>query len=137
MRERPLFMNSKKAIKIWTAALVKECSGKSAGEQKKIILRLKEILGAQKRDYLLAKIVSSALEEMKKRAKFEITFAREHDLTMRARLEKKLAECLGASEDADIKINPSIIGGFVAATDGYRMDASIKGQIEKLKKLKM
>ena len=74
---------------------------------------------------------------MKKRAKFEITFAREHDLTMRARLEKKLAECLGASEDADIKINPSIIGGFVAATDGYRMDASIKGQIEKLKKLKM
>lgn len=127
-------MNSKKAIKIWTAALIKECCGKTAAEQKKIILRLKEILKAKKRDYLLARIVLEALAEMKKMAKFEIVFAREQTAEVCAKLENKLARRLGAGEDADIKINPAIIGGFVAATDKYRIDASIKGQIEQLKK---
>jgi len=83
-------MNSKKAIKIWTAALIKECFGKSAAEQKKVILRLKEVLRAKKRDYLLGKIVSNALGEMKKRAKFEIVFAREQPAEVSAKLEKIL-----------------------------------------------
>lgn len=130
-------MNSKKAIKIWTAALIAECAGKPAAEQKKIILRLKEILKAKKRDYLLAKIVTGALAEMKKRARFEIIFAREQSEETQKKLEKKLAARLDAVEDAEMKIDPSLIGGFVAATDKYLVDASVKGQIEKLKKFKV
>jgi len=36
-----------------------------------------------------------------------------------------------------VKIDSSLIGGFVAATDKYLVDASVKGQIEQLRKLKM
>lgn len=130
-------MNSKKAIKIWTAALIKECLGRTAAEQKDVILRLKAILKAQKRDYLLARIVLGALAEMKKRAKFEIVFAREQNVKTCGELEKIIAQKLNIEEGADIKINPSIIGGFIAATDKYRIDASIKGQIEQLRKFKI
>ncbi len=127
-------MNSKKAIKIWTAALIKECFGKSAAEQKKVILRLKEVLRAKKRDYLLGKIVSNALGEMKKRAKFEIVFAREQPAEVSAKLEKILGGRMENGEDADVRIDPSIVGGFIAATDKYLIDASIRGQLEQLGK---
>ena len=127
-------MNSKKAIKIWTAALIKECFGKSAAEQKKVILRLKEVLRGKKRDYLLEKIVSNALREMKKRAKFEIVFAREQSPEVCAKLEKILARRMENGENADVKIDPLIVGGFIAATDKYLIDASIRGQLEQLGK---
>jgi len=128
-------MDSKKAIKIWTAALIKECAGKTAVEQKKIILRLKEILKVQKRDYLLKKIVGNTLAQMKKQAKFEIILAREQSAEVVANLEKILAKQLDIGEDADVAIDPSIIGGFVAITDKYLIDASAKGYLEQLEKL--
>ena len=74
---------------------------------------------------------------MKKRARFEIVFAREQSEETRKKLEKKLAARLDAVEDAEVKIDSSLIGGFVAATDKYLVDASVKGQIEQLRKLKM
>jgi len=72
-----------------------------------------------------------------KRARFEIIFAREQSEETQKKLEKKLAARLDAVEDAEMKIDPSLIGGFVAATDKYLVDASVKGQIEKLKKFKV
>jgi F0F1-type ATP synthase delta subunit len=129
-------MNSKKAIKIWTAVLIKECAGKTATEQKKMILRLKEILKAKKRDYLLPRIVTNALAEMKKQARFELVLAMPHAKETLSKLEDKLAGSLDVVDDADIKIDPAIIGGFVARTEQFLVDASIKGQIEQLRKLK-
>ena len=114
--------------------MIKECFGKSAAEQKKVILRLKEVLRAKKRDYLLGKIVSNALGEMKKRAKFEIVFAREQPAEVSAKLEKILGGRMENGEDADVRIDPSIVGGFIAATDKYLIDASIRGQLEQLGK---
>jgi len=127
-------MNSKKAIKIWTTVLIKECDGKSAAEQKKIILRLKEVLRAKKREYLLKKIVENALNAMKKRARFEITLAHDQSEAVIEKLEDKLGDKFGKDDAADINIDPKIIGGFVAKTDEYLYDASVKGWLEQLKK---
>jgi F0F1-type ATP synthase delta subunit len=33
-----------------------------------------------------------------------------------------------------VKIDPLIVGGFIAATDKYLIDASIKGQLKQLGK---
>lgn len=127
-------MNSKKLVKIWKTVLVEECAQKTAAEQKKLILRLKEVLKSKKKDYLLACIVRGALAEMKKRAKFEIVFARKQSPEVVDKLEKKLSRGLDADEDADIEIDASLIGGFVALTDKYLVDASIKGQLDQLRK---
>ncbi len=126
-------MNSKKLVKIWTRVLTQECWQKSAAEQKKIILRLREILKSKKKDYLLAGIVRAALREMGKNARFEVVFAREQTSAVFSKLEKQLARRLDTGEDADVKIDPLIIGGFVARTDKYLVDASVKGQLENLK----
>ncbi len=127
-------MNSKKIIKIWTLALIKECAQKSAAEQKKAILRLKAILKEKKRGYLLERIVRDALGAMKKAARFEIVLARPQSAAMLEKLESGLAKRLDRDDDADIKIDPAIIGGFLAKTDQYLIDASVKGNLEQLKK---
>jgi F0F1-type ATP synthase delta subunit len=128
-------MNSKKTIKIWTMVLIKECAGKTAVEQKKIILRLKEILKSKKRDYLLQRIVRDALGAMKKQARFEITLAHPQAADAVGKLEKKLADGFGSDDEADVNIDPAIIGGFVAKTEQYLIDASVKGFLEQLKKI--
>lgn len=127
-------MNSKKAIKIWTIALIKECDGKSAAEQKRVILRLKEVLKAKKREYLLKKIVENALAAMKKQARFEITLAHGQSGAAVEKLEEKLGKKFGKEDTADINLDPGIIGGFVARTDEYLYDASVKGWLDQLKK---
>ncbi|MFZ3074234.1 MAG: F0F1 ATP synthase subunit delta [Minisyncoccales bacterium] len=127
-------MNSKKTIKIWTMVLVKECAGKTAVEQKKIILRLKEILKSKKRGYLLRRIVRDALNAMKKQARFEITMAHSQSAEAVGKLKNRLAVRFGGDEDADVDIDPAIIGGFVAKTDHYLIDASVKGFLKQLKK---
>jgi len=128
-------MNSKKLIKIWTTVLVKECHGKAAAEQKAVILRLKEILKGKKKGYLLARIVGDALAAMKKLARFEIVLAHPIPAGAIGVLENKLADKFDRGDEADIKIDPAVIGGFIAKTDQYLMDASIKGNLEQLRKL--
>jgi F0F1-type ATP synthase delta subunit len=128
-------MNSKKTIKIWTTVLVKECEGKTAAEQRAVILRLKGILKSKKRGYLLERIVRDALGAMNKLARFEIVLAHSQPAGAIAGLEDKLAERFDRGDEADIKVDPAIIGGFIAKTDQYLMDASIKGNLEQLKKI--
>jgi F-type H+-transporting ATPase subunit delta len=128
-------MNSKKIIKIWTTVLVKECHGLTAAEQKAVILRLKEILKSKKKGYLLARIVRDALAAMKKLARFEIVLAHPIPAAAIDELEDKLADKFDRGDEADIKIDPAVIGGFIAKTDQYLMDASIKGNLEQLRKI--
>jgi len=115
--------------------LIKECTGKTAAEQKSIMLRLKEILRSKKRGYLLQRIVRDALAAMKKQAKFEITLAHSQSDDAIKQLEDKLAARLDSGDEADIKIDPSIIGGFIAKTDQYLVDASVKGSLEQIKRI--
>jgi len=126
-------MNSKQLIKIWTRVLVRACDGKPAVAQKKIIGRLKEILKGKKKEYLFPKIAENTLALMVKENRFEIVLAHEQSGDTFNKLEERLARVLFAN-DAKMKIDAALIGGFVAKTDQCLIDASVKGFLEQLKK---
>ena len=127
-------MNSKQLIKIWTRVLIEAFEGKSAAEQKKVFGRLKAILKSKKKEYLLRKIAENTIAAMKKETEFEIIMAHEQPLDTVNKLEEKLARILCA-EDAQVRTDPALIGGFVAKTDQCLIDASVKGFLQQLKKI--
>jgi F0F1-type ATP synthase delta subunit len=127
-------MNSKQLIKVWTRVLIKEAKGKTAAEQKKIFVRLYEILKNKKKEYLFAKILERVLVALEKEMKFEIVLAHEQPIEAVRRLEERLGKLLCA-RDARLRTDPAIIGGFIAKSDQYLVDASVKGFLEQLKKI--
>ena len=50
------------------------------------------------------------------------------------KIESLLSERTGAHVVLDHKTDPSIIGGFVFEMDGYRLDASARGRLDRLRK---
>lgn len=50
---------------------------------------------------------------------------------MKERLEALFCERIGADVRLEATVDPDIIGGFVFEVDDLRMDASVKGQMEK------
>lgn len=50
------------------------------------------------------------------------------------KIESLLSERTGSHVVLDHKTDPSIIGGFVFEMDGYRLDASAKGRLDRLRK---
>jgi F0F1-type ATP synthase delta subunit len=127
-------MNSKQLIKVWTRVLIKEAKGKTAAEQKKIFVRLYEILKNKKKEYLFAKILERVLVAMEKETKFEIVLAHEQPIEAVNRLEERLGKLL-CVRGARVRTDPAIIGGFIAKSDQYLVDASVKGFLEQLKKI--
>ena len=127
-------MNSKRTIKIWTIVLAKACAGKTKAEQKAAILRLAEILESKKKGYLLAKIIERTLVGMSKQKKLEITIAHAQTDETIEKLKKNIAKRLDGWEEVETKINPGIIGGFIARTEQCLLDASVKNQLEQLRK---
>jgi len=128
-------MNSKQLIKIWSRVAEDACAGKSLADQKKIFARLEAILKAKKKSYLLARIIDNAHKSLAKRDKLEIVLAHEQtDLTV-VKLKKILSAKMESGQNAVVKIDPALIGGFVARTSQYILNASIKSQLEQLKKI--
>jgi F0F1-type ATP synthase delta subunit len=127
-------MNSKQLIKVWTRVLIKEAKGKTAAEQKKIFVRLYEILKNKKKEYLFAKILERVVVALEKEMKFEIVLAHEQPIEAVNRLEERLGKLLCA-RGARVRTDPAIIGGFIAKSDQYLVDASVKGFLEQLKKI--
>ncbi len=58
-----------------------------------------------------------------------VTAAEELDEQQRARLEKALEQLSGAEVRLEARVDPSLIGGFVAQFGSYRYDASVRGQL--------
>ena len=50
------------------------------------------------------------------------------------KIESLLSERTGSHVVLDHKTDPSIIGGFVFEMDGYRLDASASGRLDRLRK---
>ena len=51
-------------------------------------------------------------------------------------ISEKLKDILGKDVILDVKINPEILGGFVATTNSLLIDGSIKNNLVKLLKVK-
>ncbi|MCK5051325.1 MAG: ATP synthase F1 subunit delta [Candidatus Cloacimonetes bacterium] len=74
--------------------------------------------------------------DKKNQVKVELTIA--HDLSedVLDSISVTLKDILGKDVILDVKINPDILGGFVATTDSLLIDGSIKNNLVKLLKVK-
>lgn len=68
----------------------------------------------------------------KKRAEVETASA--VDTSTVARIEKVLANIVGAPVHARVRIRPTLIAGFRAHLDGLIADASVRGRLSRLRK---
>ena len=84
---------------------------------------------------MLASIIDRTFAVTAKRNKLEITVARSQTTETIEKIKKKLAKQFGDWDQTEAKIDPGIIGGFVAKTDQYILNASIKNQLEQLRKI--
>ncbi|WP_456342999.1 ATP synthase F1 subunit delta [Thermovibrio sp.] len=66
--------------------------------------------------------------------KAEITSATELDEETLNKIAKKIEELFGKKAEITVKLDPSIIGGFIVKVADKVLDASIKTQLENLKK---
>jgi F0F1-type ATP synthase delta subunit len=128
-------MNSKQSIKIWSRVLTEACEGKPAAEQKKAVKRLEEILKAKKKGYLLPVIAANAFGEIENKSKFDIVMAHPQSPELVEKLKKKIAKRFGSGADAKVAVDPKLIGGFVAKSSQYLLDASVKNHLQQLKKI--
>ena len=61
-----------------------------------------------------------------------VTAAEELDANQQARLKTALERLSGADVRLESRVDPSLIGGFVAQFGSYRYDASVRGQLATL-----
>jgi F-type H+-transporting ATPase subunit delta len=64
----------------------------------------------------------------------KISSAYELDKTIVAKMEKLLNDMFGKKSDIHTTINKDLIGGFVLRVDDSQLDASVKGQLNSIKK---
>jgi F-type H+-transporting ATPase subunit delta len=67
--------------------------------------------------------------------KAEITAATEIDDETISKIKAKIEELFGKKAEISVKLDPSLIGGFVVRVSDKVLDASIKTQLENLKKV--
>jgi F0F1-type ATP synthase delta subunit len=127
-------MNSKQTINVWSRVLQEMTAGKTAADQKKTVARLEAILKRKKKGYLLPMILKKSGAAAEKQTKLEISLAHDQPAEVTGKLEKALAKGVEGWKKTEVKINASLIGGFVAKTSQYLVDASIKNQLEKLRR---
>ena len=54
---------------------------------------------------------------------------------LRERLEKMFHDRTGADVHLEEKVDPEIIGGFAFELDGYRLDATVSGHLERIRRM--
>ena len=114
-------------------AVVDEIAGMlSAGDLARRLLRL--LLD----NYRLVQLpaILEAIDELLDRAhgvvSATVTAAEELDADQQARLQGALERLSGAEVRLESRVDPSLIGGFVAQFGSHRYDASVRGQLAAL-----
>ncbi|MCX6758498.1 MAG: F0F1 ATP synthase subunit delta [Candidatus Nealsonbacteria bacterium] len=130
-------MKTKTTITTWARVLVLLTKGQSEAAKNNIILRLQEQLKRKKKDYLLPKILETAEKYLAQAEKITLVLARETDSATKDMLGKKLIASLGEGKKIELRIDDSIIGGFVARTEDYLIDASVKKYLNQLKRISL
>ncbi len=96
-----------------------------------------EFVVAKKRcDYMarIALMYETIYQKEHNILKSHITCAIEPDDEIIKKMKDFIGNLFGADIDMTYSVNPFIIGGFILEVDHQRLDASIKGKIETLKK---
>lgn len=126
-------MKNKKIITTWSRALTQIFDSQAASDRQKTLARVQAVLVQKKKDYLLPKILEAVINDIQKRDRLEIVFAREQDKETVEKIRLKLA-AVGKGKEVAARIDEAIIGGFVAKTRDYIVNASIKDYLDQLKR---
>lgn len=126
-------MKNKKIIAIWARALAQILEDQTEAQRKTSLEKVYAVLAQKKKDYLLPKILETVQSGFKKRGQLELSFARVQDADTIEKIKLQLAD-FGKKREVVVAIDEEIIGGFVAKTEDYIVNASIKDYLEQLRR---
>ncbi|MBP5573350.1 MAG: F0F1 ATP synthase subunit delta [Bacteroidales bacterium] len=84
--------------------------------------------------FLIALKYQEMYREMKQLLRADVTAATELDDKALESIRNFVRETFHCEAELHVKVDPTLIGGFTLDIEHNRMDASIKGRLEKLKK---
>ena len=84
--------------------------------------------------FLIALKYQEMYREMKQLLRADVTAASEPDDKALASIRDFVRETFHRDVELHVKVDPALIGGFILDIEHNRMDASIKGRLEKMKK---
>ena len=114
-------------------ALLKEAAGgKNVSEE---LIRFFRLVLEGKRESFLQFIAWSFIDQyrLKKNIRVGKLVTAVESPKLVAELEKMVGKDMGFTVELTTKVDPSLIGGFIIELSGYRMDASVSNQLERLK----
>ncbi|HOA47603.1 MAG TPA: F0F1 ATP synthase subunit delta [Candidatus Paceibacterota bacterium] len=117
----------KKLVKI----LLSLTQGKSDKEKQEIVRVFLKLLAEKNQLHLLPAILKELKREEKKQ-KIELILARNFEQEFLQKIERGVKKTLGEKE-IKLRIEPEIIGGFLAKDENYLIDGSIKGILNNFK----
>jgi len=117
----------KKLVKI----LLSLTQGKSDKEKQEIVRVFLKLLAEKNQLHLLPAILKELKREEKKQ-KIELVLARNFEQEFLQKIERGVKKTLGEKE-IKLRIEPEIIGGFLAKDENYLIDGSIKGILNNFK----
>jgi F-type H+-transporting ATPase subunit delta len=108
-----------------------------AGSSSGLLLNLLGVLCEKKRLALIHEIATAyaqLLDVKLNRVRVEVTVARNLDEQELADVKKRVGAALGKTAIVEQKIDDAIIGGLVLKVQGKVMDASVKAQLEAMRR---
>lgn len=124
-------MKVKNEAQILAKALFLAAENKRGAEKQKIVKNFLKILRNKRKIYLLPYI----LKEFKKYSKedeVELVLSRKIHEEEIEKIKRDLREVLGEKKTFKIKIDESIVSGFIAKSNNYLIDASIGGILNRI-----
>ncbi|MDD3734912.1 MAG: F0F1 ATP synthase subunit delta [Candidatus Pacebacteria bacterium] len=106
---------------------------KSDEEKQKIVKEFLILLKEKNKLRFLPAILDE-LKKLEKKTKIELILARNFNQEFLEEVKKNIKENFGEKE-IKIKIEPEIIGGFLAKDENYLVDGSVKGILNNFKKI--
>jgi ATP synthase, F1 delta subunit len=128
----PIFSNEKKVELLLTAAsLSPECKDASTSTR-----RFLQLVVEKKRTEMMPFIATSFVhqyEQAKQITRAEVIVAQPITEATEERLRNIVAKRTAGVVNLDVRIDPSLRAGFILQFDDNRMDASLRGKIERLR----
>jgi len=119
-------------IKKLVETLILLTRGKSDKEKQEIVRVFLKLLAEKNQLHLLPAILKEIKREEKKQ-KIELILARNFEQEFLQKIESGIKKTLGKEKEINLRIEPEIIGGFLAKDENYLIDGSIKGILNNFK----
>jgi F-type H+-transporting ATPase subunit delta len=109
----------------------------AGGTPPELLVRFVELIFAHNREALLGEMARAYVRLYRRHQGItyaRITTSRELTPATIEQLRGVLTERFGGQVELEIIVDAGLIGGFVVRVDGRQMDASIKGQLERIRR---